>query len=83
MNYHDSLFRLFFVTPLLAGSNWLDSSFRFQNTKDLGMLTIDIRLMKLRELYIRKFKRKDYIVAFSLNLLNLVAEYKGPGFPDN
>lgn len=51
------------------------------------MLTIDIRLMKLRELYIRKLKRKlkrkDYVVAFSLNLLNLVAEYKGPGFPDN
>ena len=47
------------------------------------MLTIDIRLMKLRELYIRKLKRKDYVVAFSINLLNLVAEYKGPGFPDN
>ena len=78
MNYYYSLFRLFFVTPLLVGSNcWIQSS------KDLGMLTIDIRLMKLRELYIRKLKRKDYVVAFSLNLLNLVAEYKGPGFPDN
>ena len=47
------------------------------------MLTIDIRLMKPRELDMRKFKRKDYIVAFSLNLLNLAPEHKGPGSLDN
>ena len=47
------------------------------------MLTIDIRLMKLRELYIRKLKRKDYVVAFSLNLLTLAPEYKEPGLLDN
>ena len=79
MNYYYSLFRLFFVTPLLVGSDcWI------QNSKDLGMLTIEIRLMKPQELYMRKFKRKDYyIVAFSLNLLTLAPEYKEPGLLDN
>lgn len=75
MNYHDSLFRLFFVTPLLVGSDcWI------QNSKDLGMLAIEIRL--IMKLY-TQIQAQGLYCGFQANLLTLAPEYKEPGLLDN